>query len=419
MNLLLVIPLFAAGIVVSSLTSFVLGRVFFAFALVTPLIFLALFGVGALRRLQTLQVLFVLMYFLAFSRALFAGTISFYQFLADMLIVGGVILTANYSAWRFGVARSVYLLAASFALFQVINITLTAVGLSVLDGSQSSQVESIYAAGLRVSASLSGSFTATSLEGVIAIAAGVCLVGYASKEKASGFGGLVGIVLGLFCFVAGCVGLYLGGNRAAILGGIILLMHWALRVKSKRINRVVVSGILLFPFIYLLILPALESGVLDNVFIDFSRGGIEEVLSLNNRTFIWLISLTHFISNAELINWFIGYGHYGQVASGVLERYQFIFMENHTSIAKISLHSAFLQALYNFGALGIFLYGVAILRALSALEQPALEKFMPLLLGLLWAGTVEVAIININVIWVMFHLVLFLMMTPRGRRGRH
>ena len=409
MNLLWIAPAFGAGLVLSDSVSFVTGRAIFALFLLAPV----LFQVAGARKFATSQTIVLTMYALAHVQATFYGVVSIYQAVVDVLIVLGLILAANYYSQRMGSERAIHAVALSFLLYHIVNTTLLLIGVGEMDASQSSQIESVYSDTLRRAAPLSGSFTATSLESLVAIAAALTVVRGTSGEVKRLDSRAFSLGLGVVGLICGAVGLYYGGNRAALAGAFVVSFFYLVNVRRLLFALPVASEIRCFPFCYLLIVPVFESSVVADFAVNFSRAGFDELFSLNNRTFIWLASLVHIISDIDLFSLILGYGQYGQVASGVINKYQFIFAASHNDITKISLHSAVLQAFFNFGVVGVLVYGVIIFRVLRMLSFPRLSRLMPMFIGLLWTGTVESAIVNINIIWVVFHFILFSLLTKR------
>jgi hypothetical protein len=143
--------------------------------------------------------------------------------------------------------------------------------------------------------------------------------------------------------------------------------------------------------------------------------------ALSGRGLIWRSAL-EYLSNFEWIH-IIGYGLFGQSASGVVEGYKHIF-ESYVNTDVIPLHSFFLQTIFDLGYLGLmasvlFFYflGRSLIKNLRTepLDQDMLLAFS-LFIYILLIGSVS--IIPAFYAREMFFLFIFLWVAVGAKPGR-
>lgn len=163
-------------------------------------------------------------------------------------------------------------------------------------------------------------------------------------------------------YIAGiCIGvlfIFLTGNRLPLVFFAFICLYVGLRLhRYKKITMSICVALFLFPFLYLLLLvPLMETNILDHL-ESFSRTGDPlDVLLLSNRVIIWMVELLHFLNDADFMDLLFGYGYFGQTISGIVYDYGYLFDTSYASSELAEVHSTILQIIIDSGIAGALLF---------------------------------------------------------------
>jgi O-antigen ligase len=209
----------------------------------------------------------------------------------------------------------------------------------------------------------SGQFFAI-MGGVIVIAS-IYLMGEVKYFLAA----LILMMVGIFVLIG-------QSARAPILALAIVLAY---RVVPDRIRRPTTIFVICVIFIVPLAFIHLDAGLyLQQIFselgINFERSD-GDIASLSNRNIIWGSALAHMLNKANPVQVLFGYGAYGQISSGIINDYRWLFEASYSTAAdRPSFHSSYLQIFVDSGALGVLLLWGVIIFALRSLRDHPLRS---------------------------------------------
>lgn len=172
-------------------------------------------------------------------------------------------------------------------------------------------------------------------------------------------------ILGVVGMLLAAAGMLLVDSRAALLFS-FLAIGLGLRRKLKH------SWLIVF---LSLGLPLLVLYILQNLPLEWigliSRSGTD-ALTLSNRTVIWSAALDDF-STFKVQN-IIGWGYRGQIPSGIMEQYAFLF-SNFQEVTAIPLHNAYLQHSVEYGYIGLGIFLVLLINLLGHIGRKTGLRF--------------------------------------------
>jgi hypothetical protein len=193
---------------------------------------------------------------------------------------------------------------------------------------------------------------------------GICLVHHGTRRC---------IVIGTTALVLGLAGVVAGDSRTPLLAVVAALGFLLLPNRSRR-RPALILGLLLpvFPLLMATVDWSAALRLLPFDVLNFSRrADINEILTLNNRTWIWTYLFDE-IRDPKFVH-FVGYGAFGHVASGLAFAYG--YMWPHAEL--ISLHNAALQHLVDIGYLGLAVFVVLMVHILASLTVQEPKRKTP------------------------------------------
>lgn len=213
-------------------------------------------------------------------------------------------------------------------------------------------------------------------------------------------------------FFGGLYGVFLGGARAGVLGVVVALI--LLGTKLYKVNKVtgfILFSLVSFPFWYTAVTNIIiESQVLNALEFVSRTGDLAEVISLNNRTIIWLNTFQIYIENIDFFHLIFGYGFGGQSPSGVASSYAYIFgfHSSDPGFATMHVHNSVLQSLINYGILGLLLYAYIIFKLFRVFCLNELYELNVLLILIILLGCTGVSAIIFSYAFMFLFLIMVL-----------
>lgn len=278
-------------------------------------------------------------------------------------------------------ARAVYLSASTssaltslvdgIGLFLVASVVLRIAGFEGFTG-RTAGLDNDLIGGERVTFPLSNSLTATPMMAAVYIAAVVpVLMVHRHRLLRLGAVGCGVYIIALADARASLVG-------ALLLAGFVLLLPRVFRVVAPWI----VTAALIVPFVYGYIQDVLTTTWL-------ARPG-EKLGTLNGRDRIWSRALTFYADRVDWWHQMVGYGSYGQAASGASGSYNRGF-EGFGDRSLITPHNSVLQVLFDGGWLAAGVFAVTLVAMAWALRSMNLAG-LSMLVALSIVGVTEVAL---------------------------
>jgi hypothetical protein len=184
-----------------------------------------------------------------------------------------------------------------------------------------------------------------------AIVSGILVLLSVLKIRKQNYGnrmlGVTGLVLGVMALAG-------QSARAPILAlGFVLAYGLIWRRLGRVLTPILILSLVVMPVAFVYFDAGRQMNtVLDWIGLDVSRAQ-GDIISLSNRDVIWSAALNHMFHEATLMHMFFGYGSYGHIASGLYESYRWLFEHSYVGVDYPPLHSSYVQAFVDYGALGI------------------------------------------------------------------
>lgn len=198
------------------------------------------------------------------------------------------------------------------------------------------------------------------------------------------------LIIGSIMFTTGLYVLLKVDSRAAMFWSIVTPFGILLFLQQRNIRRFLPTLAILAP-VYPIILVLIMFNIADtDLAIKLARNANDNVSTLSNRTLVWSAALAELTDvSAKHI---IGFGAYGQVASGISEDYSSLF-QNYTSINAPLLHNFIMQYFIDTGYLGVLIIIMLLVQILKIFSQrvipPDSSLHVTLILLLLFMGTTD------------------------------
>ncbi|MBU1658143.1 O-antigen ligase family protein [bacterium] len=219
-------------------------------------------------------------------------------------------------------------------------------------------------------------------------------------------------ILYAMLFILGIYGMLLGGSRMMILYllFIIFLLYTGL-YKVKKVMKTIVFSAFFFPIIYLSLVGILYQNGFFDLVENLSRGDVFELVSLNNRIYIWLAVLNFLWNDSSIYNIVFGYGYYGQTISGVVDDYSQFFVLAYSDLTKINTHNSFLQVLINYGLLGVSVYSILLNKLIDMIFESKSELATILLLLIILPTSMEAFLAVPSMLLMFFYILMLTILT--------
>lgn len=169
-------------------------------------------------------------------------------------------------------------------------------------------------------------------------------------------------LLGIFISIIGIAFMFLVDSRSAFFISFLSIM---LSFRAKRAWWIIILA-LLMPLLFTYLIVNLP----DTWISSLSRSGTD-ALTLSNRTIIWN-SVVDYLKPIEFEH-FVGWGYRGQVTSGIMSQYAFLF-SNYLDQTAIPLHNSFLQSFVEMGYIGLFVFVIMLIFLLQDSFSESLKK---------------------------------------------
>jgi hypothetical protein len=150
-----------------------------------------------------------------------------------------------------------------------------------------------------------------------------------------------------FCLLCGILMI---DSRASFFYSLVLPLLSFFLFRKKKVSEkwsLLSFLVILGPFIYMLILPAVLSGS------TIASRGDNDLVTGNSRFLIWGICILYFLAFNPID--ILGYGHFGHFGSGVSAKWSFLF-QGWTSDVTHSPHNAMFSIIFDIGYLGLGVY---------------------------------------------------------------
>ena len=212
----------------------------------------------------------------------------------------------------------------------------------------------------------------------------------------------------ILAIILGIHGLFFGESRMALAGLIVLI--FAIFFKFNKHITFIFFGLLwMLPFWYTPIATSFVDSDILNFLKDYSRIPSEatyELITLNQRTETWRVTINFMIDNFNISNFSFGYGTRGHAITGLYQSYAFIFPGiSDTELQVRNLHNTPLQVLFNYGFIGFFLFTYMIIISIYNIKRYAINLLI-ILLVLIGCFTPSIAL---NPKYFSFILMLFIL----------
>jgi|GEM_PF-4737646 len=189
--------------------------------------------------------------------------------------------------------------------------------------------------------------------GLIITAGAILWIKSQGLERLYGF---LGVLLGM-------VAVFLVDSRSALVFSFFSIIIAGFSRKAKGVIWLSVF----FPLLLVIFLQNLPPSWL----LLISRSGMDAI-TLSNRTVIWEKVLSNFLD----FEWLhlIGYGYRGQISSGLMEQYKYLFSNYYQNYTAIPLHNSFLQYFVDTGYFGLIIFIILLHSLFNTIENLYLEE---------------------------------------------
>lgn len=154
-------------------------------------------------------------------------------------------------------------------------------------------------------------------------------------------------IVGIFGIITSLITMVFTDSRAAIIFAFVTIACAYIPYPTSRLFRFLPLTSVILPILILGVLNALPPTTIQMI----SRNQMD-ALTLSNRTVIWSAGLETLRESPSQV--FFGYGYRGQIISGAVEKYQYLFGA-FNEITSLSLHNSYLQLVFESGIVGVIL----------------------------------------------------------------
>jgi len=150
-------------------------------------------------------------------------------------------------------------------------------------------------------------------------------------------------------------------SRAASIFALLAIACSYIPYKFSRLLRYIPIVSVILPLLILGTLQRLSPSAIQVL----SRNQ-SDALTLSNRTVIWEVAFDTLRESPE--NLLFGYGYRGQIVSGAMEKYEYLF-GGYVGVFSIPLHNSFLQAVFEIGLVGTILFVLNLITLFVLLDR--------------------------------------------------
>ena len=331
-----------------------------------------------------LYVFYLLILTIAFVRTILGESVDTSKALGNLFILvlaQAFIFSLASQTERYGevLKKGIYL---SLLVYISVNLLMEAFHLSARNDIFATPHPSSIASYFGLKANRTTFPTATGINS-FGIVAGVLLVSSFLVVREKKFSPMIR-TLGGAGIIASLITLVLTDSRAATIFALLVIVCTFIPHKISRFFRYLPIVSVVLP---VLILGTIQS--LPPATIEALSRNQSDALTLSNRTVIWEAAFDTLRESPEDL--LFGYGYRGQIISGAMEKYEYLF-GSYVGVFSIPLHNSFLQAVFEIGLVGTVLFVLILITLFMLLEQESLTQNSP------WAMVLYFALFYLTLI---------------------